>query len=90
MEPLESTPIPWAQRGRLQCFFWFTSTFKVFNNSGNLLFAQRQPKSAQCEGFCHGFATVDSDALWHGLNRRGSLVPRTAGRLSYLGVNATA
>ena len=29
-----------------------------FNNLGNLLFAQRQPKSIQREGFCHGFATV--------------------------------
>jgi hypothetical protein len=26
---------------------------------GNLLFAQKQPKTAQCVGFCHGFATVD-------------------------------
>jgi hypothetical protein len=25
---------------------------------GNLLFAQRQTKSAEWEGFCHGFATV--------------------------------
>ena len=48
----------WAQRGRLQSFYRFTSTFKVFNNLGNLLFARRQPKSAQREGFCHGFATV--------------------------------
>ena len=43
---------------RLQSFFRFISTFKVFNNLGNLLFAQRQPKSAQqrrvLSRFCHG------------------------------------
>jgi hypothetical protein len=36
----------------------FISTFKVFNNLGNLLFARSFPKSYQCEGFCHGFATA--------------------------------
>jgi len=50
--------LPWAHSDPLQSFFWFPSTFKIFNNLGNLLFAQRQPKSAQREGFCHGFATV--------------------------------
>jgi hypothetical protein len=44
--------------GPLQSFRWLPSTFKIFNNLGNLLFAQRQPKSAQRQGFCHGFATV--------------------------------
>ena len=58
MEPLEPIPVPWAHSDPLQSFFWFPSTFKIFNNLGNLLFAQRQPKSAQREGFCHGFATV--------------------------------
>jgi len=43
--------LPWAHRGPLQSFFRFPSTFKIFNNLGNLLFAQRQPKSAQREGF---------------------------------------
>jgi hypothetical protein len=51
-------PMPWAHSDPLQSFFWFPSTFKIFNNLGNLLFAQRQPKSAQREGFCHGFVTV--------------------------------
>ena len=46
--------LPWAHSDPLQSFFWFPSTFKIFNNLGNLLFAQRQPKSAQREGFCHG------------------------------------
>ena len=50
--------LPWAHSDPLQSFFWFPSTFKIFNNLGNLLFAKRQPKSAQREGFCHGFATV--------------------------------
>jgi hypothetical protein len=36
----------------------FITTFKFFNNLGNLLFARSQPKSAQQAGFCHGFATV--------------------------------
>ena len=51
MEPLEPIPVPWAQRGRLQSFLRVTSTFKIFNNLGNLLFARRQPKSVQREGF---------------------------------------
>jgi hypothetical protein len=50
--------LPWAHSDPLQSFSWFPSTFKIFNNLGNLLFAQRQPKSAQREGFCHDFATV--------------------------------
>jgi len=50
--------LPWAQSGRLQSFLRFTSTLKVFNNLGNLLFAQKQPKTLQQEEFCHGFATV--------------------------------
>jgi len=50
--------LPWAQSGRLQSFFTFNSTFKFFNNLGNLLFAQSQPKPHQQTGFCHGFATV--------------------------------
>ncbi len=36
--------LPWAQRGLLQSFFRFSSTFKIFNNLGNLLFAQQQPE----------------------------------------------
>lgn len=64
MEPLEPIPVPCAQRGRFQSFFRFTSTFKIFNNLWNLLFAQRQPKSAQYEGvlsrFCHGGARAKS------------------------------
>src|ERR1700731_4527640 len=55
---LRTTHLPRAHSDPLQSFFWFPSTFKIFNNLGNLLFAQRQPKSAQWEGFCHGFATV--------------------------------
>jgi hypothetical protein len=49
-----------TQPNRLQSLFRFTSTFKVFNNLGNLRFAQTQPKSPQRQGFCHGFATVHS------------------------------
>ena len=49
--------LPWAQRDRLQRFFRFNSTFKVFNDLGNLLFAQQQPESRQQRGG-HGFATV--------------------------------
>ena len=52
--------LPSKHRNPLQSFFRFTSTSKVFNNLGNLLFAQRQPKSPQRQGFCHGFATVHS------------------------------
>lgn len=36
--------LPWAQPDRLQSFFRFISNFKVFNNLGNLLFAQQQPE----------------------------------------------
>jgi hypothetical protein len=50
--------LPWAHTDPLQSFFWFPTTFRIFNNLGNLLFAQRQTKSAEWEGFCHGFATV--------------------------------
>jgi hypothetical protein len=55
---MEQEHLPWAHSDPLQSFLWFPSTFKIFNNLGNLLFAQRQPKSAQCEGCCHGFVTV--------------------------------
>lgn len=44
MEPLEAARLPWAQPDRLQSFFRFISTFKFFNNLGNLLFAQQQPE----------------------------------------------
>src|ERR1035438_995196 len=37
--------------GRLKSFLRFTSTFKVFNNLGNLLFAQRQPSRLNTRGF---------------------------------------
>jgi len=47
-----------TQRDRLQSLSRFIAASKMFNNLGNLLFAQKQPKTAQCEAFCHGFATV--------------------------------
>ena len=47
---------------------WLLATSKILNNLGNLLFAQRQPKSAQREGFCHGFATVVHEANRLALN----------------------
>lgn len=85
MEPLEPIPVPWAHSDPLQSFFWFPSTFKIFNNLGNLLFAHRQPKSAQREGFCHGFATVvhepnrlavkSPDDVWILTGRNTLLVP---------------
>jgi hypothetical protein len=33
--------MPWAHSDPLQSFFWFPSTFKIFNNLGNLLFAAK-------------------------------------------------
>lgn len=43
---------------RSKGFLDLPSTVKLFNNLGDLLLAQRQPKAPQREEFCHGFATL--------------------------------
>ncbi len=70
------THLRWAHSDPLQSFYRFSSTFKIFNNLGNLLFAQ--PKSAQRVGFWHGFATVVYEPSRPSLIVRtvsGSLIP---------------